>query len=81
MFSTANPARYAPVSTAELSQRYRLTRREVQVARLVASGHTNEEIGETLRISVHTVRRHVEHVLMRLGVKRRGEVFARLLKS
>jgi DNA-binding CsgD family transcriptional regulator len=70
---------YRPLSREELELRYRLTRREVEVAAQLALGRTNAEVARSLDISVHTVRRHVERVLMRLGVQRRGEVAAKLL--
>ena len=50
------------------SQRFGLTARELEVLDLVAQGHTNRQIAEALVISPSTVRRHVEHVLAKLGV-------------
>lgn len=70
---------YRPLSRDELQFRFRLTPREVEVARQLALGRTNAEVARALGISIHTVRRHVERVLMRLGVQRRGEVAAKLL--
>ena len=45
-----------------------LTARELTVLDLIAQGLTNGEIAEALVISQSTVRRHVEHVLAKLGV-------------
>ena len=70
---------YRPLSREELEVRYQLTPREVDVAGHLALGRTNAEVARALSISIHTVRRHVERVLMRLGVQRRGEVAAKLL--
>ena len=41
----------------------RLTQREVEVLRLIASGKTDREIGEELFISIRTVTTHVSHIL------------------
>ncbi len=61
-----------------LRARYRLTTREIQVARLLACRHSSSEIAETLGVSVHTARRHTERVLMKLGVHARGDVASKL---
>jgi len=53
-----------------------LTAREFEVARLVAQGLTNAEIGEQLFVSPKTVSAHVEHMLAKLGVARRAEIAA-----
>ncbi len=50
-----------------------LTPRQAQVADLLEDGLRNHEIGERLGISPHTVRRHVEEILRRLGVANRTE--------
>jgi DNA-binding NarL/FixJ family response regulator len=44
-----------------------LTRREVQVLRLVAVGKTNREIAATLVISEQTVAGHVQNILAKIG--------------
>jgi DNA-binding CsgD family transcriptional regulator len=55
---------------------YPLTARELEVARLIAQGLTNAEIGEELSVSPRTVSAHVEHILAKLGVSRRTEIAA-----
>ncbi|MEU6443555.1 LuxR C-terminal-related transcriptional regulator [Streptomyces sp. NPDC047046] len=55
-----------------------LTRREREVAGLVAEGLSNREIAERLVISKRTADAHVEHILAKLGVGARGEVGAAL---
>jgi DNA-binding CsgD family transcriptional regulator len=49
----------------------RLTDRERDVLARIASGHTNAQIARALDISAGTVRKHVEHILSRLGVPSR----------
>ena len=53
-----------------------LTRRESEVAGLVAQGLTNREIAEKLVISQRTAEAHVEHILSKLGFTSRSRVAA-----
>jgi DNA-binding CsgD family transcriptional regulator len=50
-----------------------LTGRELDILRLVASGRSNREIGETLFISQHTVANHVRSILRKTGTANRTE--------
>ncbi|MFD1957438.1 response regulator [Paenibacillus thailandensis] len=50
-----------------------LTPREQEVLRLIASGMSNKEIGETLVITEKTVKTHVSHVLDKLGLADRTQ--------
>lgn len=49
-----------------------LTPRQRRVVELIAQGLRNREIADTLGISLHTVRRHVEGLLRRLQVNSRA---------
>jgi DNA-binding NarL/FixJ family response regulator len=55
-----------------------LSRREHEIALLVAAGETNKAISERLFLSVRTVENHVQRVLGKLGCARRAEVAAAL---
>lgn len=52
----------------------KMTRRERQVAELVATGRTDKEIGELLTISPHTVHGHVKHIIAKLGLTSRTQI-------
>ncbi|MFG3258848.1 ATP-binding protein [Streptomyces sp. NPDC048172] len=51
-----------------------LTRREREVAALVAEGLTNREIAERLVVSKRTADAHVEHILTKLGLTSRTQI-------
>jgi non-specific serine/threonine protein kinase len=51
-----------------------LTRRELEVAELVARGMTNHQIAERLVIGERTVDTHVENILARLDLSTRAQV-------
>ena len=53
-----------------------LTRREREVLTLIAAGHTNREMAESLVVSPETVKTHVRHVLNKFGVSRKTEICA-----
>jgi len=58
-----------------------LSAREIEVARLVATGATNREIAERLVISPRTASSHIEHILSKLGVSRRSEIAAWVIRG
>jgi len=58
----------------------RLSRRELEVARLVAEGLTNREIAGRLFVSERTVGHHVRAILRKLGVRNRTEASAEGLR-
>ena len=56
-----------------------LTNREQEVLAWVARGKTNAEIAQTLWIAPSTVRKHLENVYAKLGVRTRTEAATRFL--
>ena len=55
-----------------------LTRREREVAKLVAQGLTNRQIAEELFVSERTVDHHVSNILKKLNLSSREQVASRL---
>jgi non-specific serine/threonine protein kinase len=58
-----------------------LTRRQLQIARLVAHGHTNREIADRLFISERTAEGHVEQIRNKLGFSSRVQIAAWLVEQ
>jgi predicted ATPase/DNA-binding CsgD family transcriptional regulator len=53
-----------------------LSPRELEIAELVATGLTNQEIAQRLIISTRTVESHVSHIKSKLGLARRAHIVA-----
>jgi DNA-binding NarL/FixJ family response regulator len=60
-------------SASEAANTVRFSKRESQVLKLLASGKTNRDIGETLFISESTVKFHVHAILNKLDASNRTE--------
>ena len=54
-----------------------LSRREIEVVRLVAMGHTSREIGRELFLSPRTVESHVSSILLKLDCRSRADAARR----
>lgn len=54
-----------------------LSRRELEVLKLIVRGLSNQQIGEALFISLHTVKTHTQRIHCKLGVERRTQAVAR----
>jgi DNA-binding NarL/FixJ family response regulator len=50
-----------------------LSPREMEVLRLLAAGHSNRRIAQSLFLSPRTVQRHVANIYLKLGVHCRAE--------
>ena len=74
-----HPALGARLLAAELAERKRadadpLSEREREVLRLLALGHTNQEISKQLYISVRTAETHRAHIMQKLRLSSRAEL-------
>ncbi len=58
-----------------------LTPRELSILRLMARGHTNQEIAQLTGVSLETVRSHVKNVLQKLGQPNRTRAVVYALQS
>ncbi len=74
-----HPSLGAKMVAADAEERRRaesdpLTDREREVLRLLALGHTNQEIAKTLFLSVRTVETHRAHIMQKLRLQTRAEL-------
>lgn len=71
-------ARVPELDSVSLAARYGLTRRETEIALLVAKGYNNQEISDELFIGASTVKTHISNIFSKLGVGSRKEMLKRL---
>jgi two-component system response regulator NreC len=64
----------AEVEAAKRAAEDPLSEREREVLRLLALGHTNQEIAKQLYISVRTAETHRAHIMQKLGLSTRAEL-------
>jgi LuxR family maltose regulon positive regulatory protein len=69
---TALPSSSIPPATHQP-----LSEREREVLHLLAAGYSNQQIAQELVISLHTVKRHVQHIFTRLTVTNRMQAVRR----
>jgi predicted ATPase/DNA-binding CsgD family transcriptional regulator len=58
-----------------------LSARELEIARLIVQGNSNNDIAESLVLSIKTVESHLKHIFQKLHVKKRAEVAAWVVRE
>jgi DNA-binding CsgD family transcriptional regulator len=58
-----------------------LSRRELEVLRLLAAGESNRQIARRLGLSPHTIERHVANLYRKIGARGRADATAYALRS
>jgi DNA-binding CsgD family transcriptional regulator len=67
------------IQFGEVAEKYQLSKREIEVVRMIFKGCTNREIGEKLYICEYTVKDHIKHIMRKMEVASRNELVAALL--
>ena len=70
----------ADAKAAKLAEEDPLSDREREVLRLLALGHTNQEIAKMLYISVRTAETHRAHIMQKLRLQTRADLVAYALE-
>lgn len=65
----------------QLSREKGLTGREREILQLICDGKSNAEVAEILKITEDTVKKHLTHLLEKVGCRSRTECVARILKG
>jgi two-component system, NarL family, response regulator NreC len=73
-------ARLVAADAAKLADEDPLSDREREVLRLLALGHTNQEIAKMLYISVRTAETHRAHIMQKLRLQTRADLVAYALE-
>ena len=58
-----------------------LTKREIEVLKMIAAGSFNKEIASTLNISERTVKNHVSNIFKKIGVSDRTQAAVFAIKN
>ncbi len=58
-----------------------LTAREAEVLQLIAEGRTNQEVAETLHLSIYTVQTHRANIMRKLGLENRQQLMKYALRK
>lgn len=69
---------FAKISKSNRS--YLLTKRQVEVLKLISEGVSSREIGDQLFISASTVKREIRHIFDKLGVSDRSHAVSQAIK-
>jgi DNA-binding CsgD family transcriptional regulator len=62
------------VSMEHLFQKYKLTKREQEVVRLICSGKSSQDMQKELFLSPHTIKEYIYRIYKKTGVKNRVQV-------
>ena len=58
-----------------------LSKREVEILKLIAEGYTNKEIAQKLHLSQHTVRNHITNIFLKLNCNTRAKAVLEAFKK
>ena len=65
----------------ELIEKYKISKREMEVIELICEGYSNKQIAEELFISIETVKDHNSRIYLKTEVKNRTQLAKLFLKD
>ena len=81
LLDSLQPLRRAEGKDEASAQRGGLTKREIEVLRLVATGLNNQLIANQLFVSEHTIHRHIANIFTKLSVSSRAAAVAQAARK
>ncbi len=64
-----------------IAKKYKLSSREIDVARLVCRGLTNEDVAESLNLKRGTVKTHLKHIFIKTRARNRITMLLRFIED
>ncbi len=61
-------------SLADFIKKYQISKRESEIVQLICKGKSNQDISDSLFISLQTVKDHIHHIYLKTGVKNRVQL-------
>jgi DNA-binding CsgD family transcriptional regulator len=61
-------------SLADFIEKYQISKRESEIVQLICKGKSNQDIGDSLFISLQTVKDHIHRIFLKTGVKNRVQL-------
>jgi len=74
LFSQITENKNIKSKPAIISQLVKMTKREMEIVKLIADGSTNKEIAQELSLSAYTVKSHVHNILEKLSLHTRVHI-------
>ncbi len=75
------PAKQPEIVRSDQLERYKLTRRQIDIVNLVSLGMTNPEVADRLCISVRTVQNHLRSIYLKVNVHNRTSLVSKLART
>jgi DNA-binding CsgD family transcriptional regulator len=66
---------------AKAKELFRLSRREIEVAKLVLRGCSNKDMAEKLFVSEYTIKDHLKHIMKKMGVATRAKIMSKIFQA
>ncbi len=81
MKNSLNNRENKDIDWTEKLHKYDLTKREIDVLKLISAGYNNEQIAEKIFISKNTVKSHIKNIYLKLDVRNRIQAINKIEKN
>jgi DNA-binding CsgD family transcriptional regulator len=66
------------INFEQVRSKYKLTKKEIEIVKLLSQGYSNKDIAQSLSISEYTVKDHIKNIMEKMDCSSRGEIMALL---